>query len=59
MRWRALAIGVIIFILILVSWWALTNWLMSTHHDVFDSISKHSITKGIPTNDRPRRPATM
>ncbi len=59
MRWRAVAIGVIILILILVSWWALTTWLMSTHHDVFDSISKSSITKGIPTNDRPHRPATM
>jgi len=60
MRWRIVAAGLIfVILLILVSWWALTTWLMSTHHNAFESNSKHTITKGIPPNDPPRRPATM
>jgi len=60
MRWLAIAAALVfVILLILVSWWALTSWLMSTHHDALETESKHTITKGIPPNDRPRRPATM
>jgi len=54
MRWRAIAAGLLLAILIVVSYWALTAWLQSAQHDRFEAISNPMIS----LNDHSRRLAT-
>ncbi len=58
MRWCAIAAGLLLVILIIVSYWALMAWLQSAQHDRFQAISNPVIATMISLNDHSRRPAT-
>lgn len=44
MLWRAIAAGLALVILIIVSYWALTAWLLSAKHDACEAVSNPAIT---------------